>query len=582
MRAASLLVVLILAKVLVLAGRSIGWSWWAPLAYFWQDVLVVLLFALANVLTRRRPWIGWAVYTVLVLYTAVNVPVAHVLSTPLTWMLLRAARGPLADSILYYVTVPNLLRMGVVLAAAVLVPVGLGRLGARFSSRVSLLAVAAGLVVTALGPLATQHVDTLGLYRNAVVALVSTALPRLQAAEFAGEWRISPFGSRRGEDLTYYRGAARGRNVVVIHLESTGARYLRPYGAAEDPMPYLTKLANQAILFENAYTVYPETIRSFFAVQCSVYPALDTPPEVYEPALAPGFAALLARQGYRTGLVHSGRFGYLGMDAVLRNRGYQTLEDAGAIGGEHESSFGIDEPSTVRRILQWIDATPPGQRFLVTYLPIAGHHPYAAPGGPFPHEREIDRYRNALHASDEALRRLLDGLRRRGLDRETLFILFGDHAEAFGQHEGNTGHTCFLYEENVRVPYLVAAPGLFRRPIRVRRVASLIDTAPTILDLLGLPRPAAYQGRSLLDGQEAVALFCTDYSQLLAGLRDGRWKLIHELDTGRSQLFDLQTDPEERCDRAGEFPERVAGYREHLTRWAKNQKRLVTAVFLVR
>jgi phosphoglycerol transferase MdoB-like AlkP superfamily enzyme len=578
MRAVSLLAVLVLAKLLALAGHRLGWSWWAPLAYFWQDVLVVLLFALANVVTRRRRWFGQAVYVVLAWYTAINVAVAHVLSTPLTWMLLRAARGTLADSILYYVTGPNLLRVGVVLAAAVLVPVSLARLGAQLAPRVSLLAVAAGLVVTALGPLATQQVDTLGLHRNAVVALVSTALPRVEAAEFAGEWRISPFGSARGEDLTRYRGAARGRNVVVIHLESTGARYLRPYGAAEDPMPYVTKLAKQALLFENAYTVYPETIKSFFAVQCSVYPALETQPEDYEQVLSPGFAALLARQGYRTGLFHSGRFGYLGMDAVLRNRGYQALEDAGAISGEHESSFGIDEPSTVRRILRWIDAGPPGQPFLVTYLPIAGHHPYAAPGGPFPHEREIDRYRNALHYGDDAVRALMEGLRRRGLDRETLFILFGDHAEAFGQHEGNTGHTCFLYEENVRVPYLVTAPGLIREPLRVRRVASLIDTAPTILDLLGLPLPAEYQGRSLLDGQETLALFCTDYSLLLAGPRDRRWKLIHELDSGRSRLFDLQTDPEECRDRASEFAERVAAYREHVTRWAKNQKRLVTPV----
>ena len=64
--------------------------------------------------------------------------------------------------------------------------------------------------------------------------------------------------------------------MVVIHLESAGARYLRPYGAAEDPMPHLTALCGEAILFENAYTVYPETIKSFFAVQCSRYPALDT------------------------------------------------------------------------------------------------------------------------------------------------------------------------------------------------------------------------------------------------------------------------------------------------------------------
>src|SRR5581483_3517196 len=144
-------------------------------------------------------------------------------------------------------------------------------------------------------------------------------------------------------------------------------------------------------LFEHAYTVYPETIKSFFAVQCSVHPAIDTPPETYGRDFDPALATVLRERGYRTGLFHSGRFMYLGMDAVIRNRGYETLEDAGDIGGDHESSFGIDEPSTVRRILRWIDDLPTGQRFLVSYLPIAGHHPYLSPGrGPFPTDKEIN------------------------------------------------------------------------------------------------------------------------------------------------------------------------------------------------
>jgi hypothetical protein len=71
-------------------------------------------------------------------------------------------------------------------------------------------------------------------------------------------------------------------------------------------------------------------------------------------------------------LFHSGRFGYLGMEDVIRNRGYSTLEDAGNIGGNHNSSFGVDEPSTVVRVLQWIDSLPAGGSFFVSYLPIAG------------------------------------------------------------------------------------------------------------------------------------------------------------------------------------------------------------------
>ena len=169
----------------------------------------------------------------------------------------------------------------------------------------------------------------------------------------------------------------------------------------------------------------------------------------------------------------------------------------------------------------------------------------------------------------------LTGLRARGLERETLFVIFGDHGEAFGQHDGNYGHTLFLYEENIHVPFLIVAPGLTRRE-RVGRVASLIDTGPTVLDLLGIPAPQGYEGRSLLDAQTRLALFCTDYSLGFLGLRDGRWKFIHELESGRSRLYDLDDDPQERQDLSAEHPERTAAYREHLLRWAAAEKYRIT------
>ena len=142
---------------------------------------------------------------------------------------------------------------------------------------------------------------------------------------------------------------------------------------------------------------------------------------------------------------------------------------------------------------------PRGDRFFLTFLPIAGHHPYESPDpGPFPARDEFGRYRNALRYGDTALADLMQGMAARGLGERTLWIVLGDHGEAFGQHDGNFGHTFQLYEENVRVPFLIAAPGLIPHQIRTDRVVSLIDTAPTILDLLGMPEDDAYQGTSAL------------------------------------------------------------------------------------
>jgi arylsulfatase A-like enzyme len=264
------------------------------------------------------------------------------------------------------------------------------------------------------------------------------------------------------------------------------------------------------------------------------------------------------------------------MNAVVQGRGFDPVEDAGAIGGNFNSSFGVDEPATVERMLAWIDSLPPQQRFFLHYLPIAGHHPYATPGGgPFPDSDEATQYLNALHYGDAALGTFLEALRVRRLDTNTVFVIYGDHGEAFGQHHSNFGHTLFLYEENVRVPLLIATPGARHAPKRVQRMASLIDLAPTVLDLLGLAPAPEYDGVSLLLPGPRAALFFTDYSLPLAGARDGKWKLIARLNSPRAQLFDLETDPEERFNLSEEHPELVATWQRRLLAWATVQKSLI-------
>jgi Sulfatase len=579
MRALALLGVFVIAKLLILAGRPIQLSGWTPIAYFWQDLLVAFAFALLDRFVKR-PWFGWTLYGAAVAYVTVNVGVERVLSSPLTWSMLGAAGGALSDSIKRHATPANFALMAVVVAAGVAFPFLTRRAGVK--SRSALIIPA--LLVVPIGPLASSQVDTIGLDRNAIMALASSSLARIRwrsvDAVADEDWRASPLAvdgrNPAGEELSHLKGSAAGRNVILILLESAGARYLQPYGASRDPMPNLSKMTRAAIVFDNAYAVYPESIKGLFSVLCSRYPALDTASENYARITTPSLAAVLSGAGYRTALFHSGRFMYLGMHDVVANRGYDVLEDAGAIGGNYESSFGVDEPSTVHRALSWIDSLVPGEPFFLTYLPVAGHHPYDTPEpGPFPERTESDRYLNALHYADAALGDLIEGLRERGLYDRTLFVIFGDHGQAFGQHEGNYGHSFFLYDENVHVPYLIAAAGLINEQLRVTRTISLVDTAPTILDLVGLSPPAGYQGRTALKAEPRGALFCTDYSLSLIGLRDGCWKYIYEMDSGRSKLFDLCEDQSELKDLSLLYPDRVAVYRARLERWSVAQKALI-------
>ena len=569
LRAISLLGVLVLGKTmtLVLLGEAVRWSLWSPIAYFWQDVLVALVFLAFDASTR--PWLAWSAYGILATYVAINVPITAILSSPLTWTLIRATGGALNDSIVHYVTPRNLIGLALPLAAAIALPVWLGTRRPRIGKWV--LAAAVSIVV--LGPTATARVDTRGLHRNALGALVETSLPRVAPLDGMDDWRASPFGAAAGEDFTRYRGTARGRNVVIVVLESTAARYLGLYGAKQDPTPTVTGIAQSALVFDRAYAVYPESIKGLFATLCSRYPAFGTAPELYAAVPCMSLANELKAAGYQTALFHSGRFDYLGMRSIIENRGFDLLADAGDIGGNVQSSFGVPEDATVARMLAWIDARRKGAPFLVTYLPVAGHHPYVVTKrGPFDGNADFARYLNSLHEGDAAFGTLVHGLRERNLERDTLFVVFGDHGEAFGQHPGNYAHTLFVYEENIRVPFLIAAPGLIGEGTRIRRTASVIDAAPTVLDLLGLTIPPVYQGASLLDPRARMALFYTDYSLGWLGLTDGCWKYMYEIDSARSKLFDVCTDPDETHDRAPQLSARVDAYRDRVQKWASAQK----------
>lgn len=568
-RTIALAIALAVAKVALLLGRAVDHrasgvlSWWAPPAFLFQDVWLLAAFLPIDILTERRArWLGHTVLGAIVVWTAINVPVARVFGTPLTAGMLKAAGGALKDSIVLYVTIDNI--------AAVIAVIAATFVGFLLRSR----AAHAGIGVVAIlafviGPAALLRIDSIGLHRNAVVTLVRTWMTRaIRPTDTTVEAApIKPEG--RALDLTHLSGAAKGRNVVWIVLESTGARYLKPYGNPRDTTPNVTALAASGVTFDSAYTLYPESIKGLWAAICSFAIAPHTAAEQYANVPCTSIADVLRGKGYRTAMFHAGRFAYLGMDSVVEKRGFDVLEDAATIPAKQVASFGIDDASAARRALTFVDGGK--EPFFLMYLPIGGHHPYETPGEgprPFAEKNDYDRYENDLFRSDHATGLLIEGLRQRGKLENTVIIVNGDHGEAFFQHEGNFAHTLFVYEENVHVPLIVAVPGV-TPAIRAPQIASLIDIPPTIVDLIGAAPAASWEGRSLLAPTPRVARFFSDQANFQLGLRDGRFKAIHETESGRTKLYDLSIDPLEANDLGKTDGSRADRYRDHLVAWSR-------------
>lgn len=599
----SLLLVAAAARVSLATLHAVDNGWallttpWFLLTFLAQDVELAFAFAALvagiDLVGRTSPFLRWkidlvpmALYMALSFWIVLNIPVARFFSTPLTYSLLHATGSALQDSIAGYLSVTNV-------GLPILIWVG-GRTFAfqirpklRPSRRWIYASTAALLVLLAWYPFASSRVDTLGLHRNAVIALLETTLahgrphavaarPTLTSAACApvheqharAAAQATPGSASSlpadGRDLV---GLARGRSIVWVILESTRARALSAYGGSPEIMPNVEALARQALVFENAYTAYPESIKGLFSVLCSREPAPRSEASDYAVGRVPcrSIADQMASAGYSSGLFHSGWFAYLGMRAVVEGRGFDALHDAATITSPFRTSFGVDDQATADRMLQWVDTLAKDQPFFALFMPIAGHHPYHAPGGgprPFPDREDKDAYTNDLHVADAAFGRLRDGLRARGRDQGTFYVVFGDHGEAFREHPGNVAHALFLYEENVRVPLFVAVPGVLTSSRRIPGMASLIDVAPTTLALAGIPIPRQYEGRSLLDQPARVVRFATEQAVRRVGLRDGRWKFIWDEDSRRAQLFDLEADPEEERDLAPDKADLVERYRD--------------------
>ncbi len=171
---------------------------------------------------------------------------------------------------------------------------------------------------------------------------------------------------------------------------------------------------------------------------------------------------------------------------------------------------------------------------------------------------------------DTMVGQILAALQANNLSHETLVIYTSDHGDMMGEHGLWWKHT--FYEESVRVPLIMAWPGVITPGTRCGRVVSALDVNATILDALDAPTLPNSPGNSLLGlvahapagagrGSSAwedfaFAEYCEDQYSPPGGayqrmVRRGRWKLI-DYDQDPPQLFDLEADPDELVDRAAD------------------------------
>ncbi|MCB9916328.1 MAG: sulfatase [Planctomycetes bacterium] len=178
-----------------------------------------------------------------------------------------------------------------------------------------------------------------------------------------------------------------------------------------------------------------------------------------------------------------------------------------------------------------------------------------------------DLYDAEIAAADAQFGRVLAELEALGLAQDTVVVLASDHGEAFGEH-GELGHGLLLSDAVLRIALVVRAPHERARGGRCDELVSAVDLVPTLAELLDLGVPdAELPGRSLVPLLRGARGAAAAYAQAnsapdeharFRSVREGRWRLVAQVNGPRRWLYDLERDPGEEHDLAASQPVEVA------------------------
>ncbi len=321
--------------------------------------------------------------------------------------------------------------------------------------------------------------------RGVLVVLVLVAA----AAAATLAWRFRP---RSGANRLSVR------TIVLVTLDTFRADRMEAWGGKAGLTPTLDRLAREGVVFDRCLTTAPITLPA----HASILTGTDPP---YHGARingafrvsadSPFLAETLKERGFRTGAFVSAfvldrRFGL--------DPGFEVYDGPHAARGPEPERLG---EKTVDAALAFTASCGEDPAFAWVHLYDA-HAPYLPPAefrGKHP-----AAYDDEIAYVDACVARLLEGLSRQHRLDDALIAVVADHGEGLGEHDEMT-HTVFVYDATLKVPLVLWSPGRFPAGRRLPGTWSVTALAPTMLDLLGVDKPAAMYGRSGADEVRANA-----------------------------------------------------------------------------
>ncbi|MBA3258380.1 MAG: sulfatase-like hydrolase/transferase [Gemmatimonadales bacterium] len=404
--------------------------------------------------------------------------------------------------------------------------------------------------------------------------------------------------------------AYRAPNLLLIVADDLGYADLSITGRRDYQTPVIDQIARGGTLLTQAYSSAPVCTPTRVAFMTGRYPAryaaglyepLTTQRVGLEPRPAT-LAQLLKNVGYDTALVGKWHLGLLPQFHPLRH-GFDEFYGFLGPGADYTSHLDVatrtvsyfqdgERPVQVEGYLTdlfteravSIVSRPRRKPFFLSLQYNAPHWPWQGPGDP-PSLDSLrgtvggspETYARMVRSMDEGIGRVLDGLHRRRLERDTLVVFTSDNGGARFSHMGPFSEgKMTLWEGGIRVAAIARWPGVIPAGSQCEQACATFDLAATAAALAGARADdaAPFDGIDLMPALRGGAPRQRDLYWRLAqrrqqkALRSGDWKYLTTAEGGR-YLFDLASDPGEKRDRKAERPEVLAKLERKYAEWER-------------
>ncbi|WP_157279846.1 LTA synthase family protein [Paenibacillus swuensis] len=300
-----------------------------------------------------------------------------------------------------------------------------------------------------------------------------------------------------------FAGSAKGKNVIIIQLESFQNFLINLKMDGVEVTPNLNRLVKEHFYFPNFYQNVGQgnTSDAEFVVNTSFYvPPIGASTMIYADKAVPSLPKLLKQEGYTSATFHTNVVEFWNRKELYKAVGFDHYYDRAFFGDEDKVFFGSSDEVLYRKTAEKLDdMQDTGNPFYAHVIAMTSHHPFSTP----PEKDQIalpERFKDTFVGdyirsqsyTDYALGLFIEDLKARGIWQNSLVVLYGDHLGLPVYSLDNNdkellkeiyGHE-YSYTEMINIPLIVAGDGITSGRV-FPQMGGQVDLLPTIANLTG-------------------------------------------------------------------------------------------------